>query len=283
MHAGLDILVGQAEEGHLVALPVHDHQRGALRGHEAVFGERPRVAVLISVADLPDRGRLVRPGSGIDHADGPGMLALAVPGREARHHLVGTGNRLGVDHHGPGMLVAVPDHLGGAVGVLGPEMVVVHLAAIHVFPAGVKNPSVGERPGRIVLLVVARDRTDVVPVAVAAVHDGHLGQPAIDPPLAAGGHEDDVAVGQVGRLEIIIVAVGELAQARAVGADFEEMVGLGSPLAIAEEDCLAVVADLGIANAAPGIVEQRDELAGRQAPLVKLGSLAPGLAAGSWA
>ena len=53
-HAGSGIGLGQAAEGRLVTLPIHDDEGRALRGHEAVFGEGPRVAVLISVADALD-------------------------------------------------------------------------------------------------------------------------------------------------------------------------------------------------------------------------------------
>ena len=220
----------------------------------------------------------VRAGVGVHDGDRARVLALAVPGREAGHHLVRAGNGLGVDHHDAGVQVAVPDHLGGAVGVGGPEMVIVDLAAIHVFPARVEDAAVGQRPGRVVLLVVAGDGADVLAVGVAAVQDGHLRQPAVDPALAAGGDEDDVAVGQVGGLDVVVGAVGELAQAGAVGIDLVEVVLLRAAFAIAEEDLLAVVMDLRIAHPAARVIEQRGELAGGQVPAVELGAFPPGLA-----
>ncbi len=43
--------------------------------------------------------------------------------------------RLGVEHHGSGVHVAEVDHLAGAVGVGGPEVVELDAAAVDVFPA----------------------------------------------------------------------------------------------------------------------------------------------------
>src|SRR5512136_497799 len=107
-------------------------------------------------------------------------------GGEARHDLVRAGDGLGVNHDYVGMEVAVPGHLGGAVGVGGPEVMVVDLAAINVFPARVEQAAIGQRPRGVVLFVVAGDGAEVLAVGVASVHDGDLGEPAVDPALAAG-------------------------------------------------------------------------------------------------
>ena len=152
------------------------------------------------------------------------------------------------------------------------------LAAIDVFPARVEHAAVGQRPGRVVLFVVAGDGADVLAVGVAPVHDGDLREPAVDPALAAGGDEDDVAVGQVGGLDVVVGAVGELAQAGAIGVDLVEVVLLRAAFAIAEEDLLAVVVDLRVAHAAARVVEQGGEFARGQVPAVELGAFAPGLA-----
>ena len=206
------------------------------------------------------------------------MLALAVTGGEAGDDLVRARDGLGVDHDDAGVEVAVPGHLGGAVGVGGPEMVVVDLAAIHVFPARVEEAAVGQRPGGVVVFVVAGDGADVAAVGVAAVHDRDLGEPAVDPALAARGDEDDVAVRQIGGLDIVVGAVGELAQAGAIGIDLVEVILLRAALAIAEEDLLAVVMDLGVADAAARVIEQGSELVGGEVQAVELGAFPPCLA-----
>ena len=105
---------------------------------------------------------------------------------------------------------------------------------------------------------------------------GHLGEPAIDPALGAGRDEDDIAIGQVGGLDVVVGAVGELAQAGAVDVDFVKQVVLGPAFAVAEEDLLSVVVDLGIANAAAGVGQQGGEFAGGEVPAIELGALAPG-------
>src|ERR1035437_3121152 len=135
-------------------------------------------------------------------------------------------------------------------------MMVVDLAGIHVFPARVEDATVGQRPGGVVLVVVAGEETDVLAVGVATVQDGDLREPAVDPALAAGGDEDDVAVGQVGGLDIVVRAVGELAQAGAIGVDLAEVILLRAALAIAEEDLAAVVVDLWVAHPAARVIEE---------------------------
>ena len=208
----------------------------------------------------------------------PACSGMAMAGREARHDFVRAGDRLGVNHHDAGVVVAVPGHLGGAVGVGGPEMMVVDLAAIHVFPARVEQAAIGQRPGGIVLLVVAGDGADVLAAGVAAIQDGDLREPAVHPALAARGDEDDVAVGQVGGLDVVVRAVRELAQAGAIGVDLAEVILLGAALAIAEEDLAAVVVDLRVAHAAARVIEQRGELARGQVQAIELGAFPPCLA-----
>ena len=70
----------------------------------------------------------------------------------------------------------------------------------------------GKGHGRVVLFVVAGERPHVRAVGVAAVQHGDLGEPAVDPAFAAGGDKDDVAVGEIRRLEVIVAAGGQLAQ-----------------------------------------------------------------------
>ena len=135
-------------------------------------------------------------------------------------------------------------------------MVVVNLRAVDVFPPLIENASVGQRPRGVVLLEVGGQQFDVAPVAVAAVEGGHLGEPAIDPTLAAAGDEDDAAVGQVAGLEIIPRAVGELADVAAVEAAIVEViVGVGA-LAPSKQDVGGVVVEGRVADAALRVVDQ---------------------------
>src|ERR1035437_1575562 len=105
---------------------------------------------------------------------------------------------------------------------------------------------------------------------VAAVEDSDLATPAVDPALAARGDEHDVAVGQVGGLDVVVSAVGELPQTAAVGTDFVEVELLRAAFAIAEEDLPAVVVDLRVAHPAARVIEQRGELAEGQVQAVEL-------------
>ena len=149
------------------------------------------------------------------------VLGLAVARRERRDDLVRARNRLGVDHDGPWILVAEVDRLPRAVGIDDPQMVIMHLAAVDVFPAGIEDASVGQRPRRVVVLDVAGELADVLALAVAAVQHRHLGQPAVHPAFAAARNEHDAAIGQVAGLDVVPGAVGQLAQPAAVGVDLD--------------------------------------------------------------
>ncbi len=203
------------------------------------------------------------------------MLGLAVPGRKAGHHFVRARDRLGVNHHDAGVEVAIPGHLGRAVGIGDPEMVIVDLAAIDVFPARIEDAAIGQRPGCVILLVVAGDGADVPAIGVATVQDGDLRKPAVDPALAARRDENDVAVGKVGGLDIIVGAIGKLPQAAAVGIDFVKVVLLRATFAIAEEDLPAFVVNLRVTHTTARVIKERAELAGGQAPTIELGAFPP--------
>ncbi|MBQ76939.1 MAG: hypothetical protein CMQ20_18200 [Gammaproteobacteria bacterium] len=114
------------------------------------------------------------------------------------------------------------------------------------------------------MVIVAGDQTDVFAIAIATIQGRHATQPAIDHPPATAGTEHDPAIGQIGRLDVVVLSGSKLLQAGSVDVDLVEMVGGRFPLAIREEDLLAIVMDLGIANAAVGIVQQHLELAGTQ-------------------
>ena len=136
------------------------------------------------------------------------------------------------------------------------------LAAIDVFPAHVEDAAVGQHPGRVVVVVVAGEHADVLAVAVAAVERRHASVPAVDEPPASRRAEDDAAVGAVGRLDVVVGPVGQLHEPAAVDIDFVEVERVGSAGPVGEEDLLAVVVHLRIADAALGIVEKHLHLAG---------------------
>ena len=203
----------------------------------------------------------VGPLARIDDRNHTHVLVAAMPGRKRCHHLLRARNRFGVDHHRVGVHVSVVDHLAGAVRVHRPQMVIADLAAVDVFPSLVQNPPVGHHPRRVFLFRVGRELADLRPIAVATVEDRNLGKVAGHPSIAAAGAEDDTPVGQVGRLEVVERSVGQLPQAGAVDVDFVKVI-VGLPaFAIGEEDLLAVVVELRIADAALGIVEERRDFA----------------------
>ena len=208
----------------------------------------------------------------------PGVIAPAVSGRKNRHHAVRTGHGLGIDHHDPRMQIPIPHGLRRAVRIPRPEMMIIHLAAVDILPPRVKQPPVRQRPRRVVLLVVARQRTQVAPVRVAAIQNRHLRQPAVHPPFAASGHEHDAPVRQIGRLDIVKRSVRQLAQPGAVDADFVEVVVLGAAPAVAEQNLPSVIMHLRIAHAAARIVDQRRRRARAHRPAHQPPALAPCLA-----
>ena len=71
-----------------------------------------------------------------------------------------------------------------------------------------KDAPVGQRPRRVVVLVVAGECADVWAVSVAAMQHRDLREPAVDPAFAAAGDEHDAAVRQVGWLNVVEEAGG---------------------------------------------------------------------------
>ena len=146
-------------------------------------------------------------------------------------------------------------------------MVELDLAAIDIFPAGIEQTSVGQRPGRVVVLGVGRDQPDVVAVTVAAVNDAHLGFPAVDPALAAGGNKGQAAVRQSTSVHNRRSPRSQLLQARAVGFHLVKVEKLGAGWAIGEEDFSSLVMHLRIADGTTASVEQHGQLACSDVPL----------------
>jgi hypothetical protein len=53
------------------------------------------------------------------------------------------------------------------------------------------------------MFVVAGNRADVLPVSVAAMQHGDLGEPAVHPTLAARGDENNPAIGQIAGFDVV--------------------------------------------------------------------------------
>ncbi len=106
------------------------------------------------------------------------------------------------DRGGEARVVAVQLPLAGAVGVHLEQGLYSHLPAVVVVPAGVEHPSVIGQRGESGVHLVEAESPHVAAVAVAGEQVAHLGPPAIDRLDAAGGAEDDVAVGHVDGLVI---------------------------------------------------------------------------------
>ncbi|MGC3957546.1 MAG: hypothetical protein QM813_06185 [Verrucomicrobiota bacterium] len=89
----------------------------------------------------------------------------------------------------------------------------------HVLPAHVKHAPVGQHRRGVLLLGVVGEHADVPAVGVAAVERGHLRAPTGDKAVAAAGTKDDAAIGRVDRLDVVVGAVGELAEVLPVDVD----------------------------------------------------------------
>ena len=132
------------------------------------------------------------------------------------------------------------------------------LATVNVLPSHVEDPAVGQHGRRVVMLHVAGDLPDVSSIGLATVQNRDLRVVAWDPTLAPRGTEHDVAIGQIGRLDVVERPERQLSQARAIGANFIEVEGFRSGLAVGKDEALPVVVDLWIADAASWIVEEID-------------------------
>ena len=79
--------------------------------------------------------------------------------------------------------------------------------------------------------------------------------------MAAAGTEQDPAVGQVDRFDVVIRPVRQLPQIGFVGFDFVQVIGLRSATAIRKQDLGAVAVDIRIADTAERVIKQDLQLA----------------------
>ena len=118
----------------------------------------------------------------------------------------------------------------------------------------------GKTLGVFSVKAARREHPDIVAPGIAAEQDGARGKPAADIALAAGRAERDAAVRQIGWLDVVPRAIGQLAQLGRAEIDFVQMVMMRPASAVGEQDPLSVVMDLGIADGSARIVEQDFEL-----------------------
>ena len=114
------------------------------------------------------------------------------------------------------MHVAVEDHLPRSVRISGPKVMELDAAAIHVFPTHVEDAPVGKHPGRVVVIVIARDHANVAAIGIAAIQRGHARKPAVDEPTTTAGTEHNVSIRQVRRFDIVKGPACQLPQFAAV-------------------------------------------------------------------
>jgi len=275
----LGLLLRQPAEHLGLAPAVHQLDGGLVGDQEMALAERPGVAMDVALADVLDALGVVRPQARVYQRDLAVVLAHAVARRPGRHDLRAVGHRLRGQDRAVVDLIAVEDHLPGAVGVHRPEMVIPHVKAVHVFPTHVGHLAVGEHPRRVVVLDIGRQRADIAPVRLALVERRHLRHPALHVPVGPGGAEDDPAVRQIGRLEIVptgrrirrvvlhagrdvLALAGQLSQAGAVEVDLVQAV-MPFPLGqVGEDEPLRVVVNLRIADVAFGVFEDRAQRPG---------------------
>lgn len=67
----------------------------------------------------------------------------------------------------------------------------------------------------------------------------NLRQPAVHPAFGSTRAENNTAVGQIARLNIVVIAVGQLVQVLALGGDFVKVVVGGVSGAVGEKDFFA--------------------------------------------
>ena len=179
---------------------------------------------LVDLADV-DLGRQVADAGGgvvavgdVDDADGAAAGAV-VAGEDAEDFgRAGDGARL---HEGGRAEHAVAEEAGqaGAVRVDGPEALDRDGGLVHVFPARVDDAAIVQHARGEIVHDVGREPGHARAVALHAMQDADRRHPAIGEARRAGGEEGDAAVGQPAGVVVVVRAVGELAQLRAVGVD----------------------------------------------------------------
>ena len=162
-------------------LVVHYQNGVEVRDERVVFGEREGVGEVSQALSGGYRecgyvGRVARVAK---ERHAPEMVAVAVPvGEGERVRVLRARYLLGVDVQVVGDVVAEENHVVGAVGILLPERVEVHLVLLDVLPLHVYYLAVGERPRGVVLVHIRRNRADYVFARIVPVQNRHVHAPA---------------------------------------------------------------------------------------------------------
>ena len=109
-------------------------------------------------------------------------------------------------------------------------------------------------------------------VAAVGVHPEELCPRRViagNEPTAPARHEDDAAVGQVGRIHVVPLAECQLPEPIAVGVDLVEVVVSRAAFAVRKEDLAAVVVHARVADSALGVIQQYGDLPGAQVELAQ--------------
>lgn len=198
------------------------------------------------------------------------VVCHAVTWRKVDQHVARLGDRPRVDHDDPRMHVAKIDHLAGAVGVDCPQVMELDLAPVHVLPARVQDPSIGQHGRSVVVFRIVRNSLNVAAIGVAPMQHTDLRLPAIDPALAASRNKNNAAVRQVAGLVVIKLTRRQLCQTRSVQVDLVKVIEIRVSFAVRKEHLLRVVVDRRIAHGAALGIEQHRHLATLQIQFAEL-------------
>jgi len=226
-------------------------------------------------ADLPGGGPLARSGFDIDQHHVSGILATPEGRRKDAHDLAGrAGDRqritLGEKRRVRPPHAAKQDHLSGPVGVHHPQVAELLRVAVRVIPPRVDDASVRQNRRTVFRNRVGRQTPDAAAIRVHPVDDGRRHAIAGHKTVAAARCEDDAAVRQIGRIDVVAVPGGQLPKPGSIDVDLAQMVMMRAAWTIGEEDLPAIVMDTRIAESALGIVQQHSHLPRPQVELTEL-------------
>ena len=253
-----------------LALSVHDNDLICEGDKEAILREGP--GVFENGLCIYGHSRLGRIGSEFIGQDShrPVMVHPSVARAEYRNDLIAAGDRFCVDHNDAGVHIAVEDILSGPIGTHHPQVVVVDLAAIDVFPSRVENTPIRQHPGRIVMLDITRKLRDIAAFSVATVHYRDLRLVAGNPAVAPRRDKENAPIGHICRLEIVIIAGCYLSQVLPVGIDLVKIVKIAPSHAIRKQYLFAVIMDLRVADRTAFGIQQERAFLRSQVVLVQL-------------
>jgi len=226
-------------------------------------------------ADLSGRGPLARSGLDIDQHHVSGIFATPERRRKDGHDLAvraGDGQRitLGEKRRVRPPHAAEQHHLSGAVRVHDPQVAKLLRVAVRVIPPGVDDASVRQNGRPVFRNRVGRETADVAAIRIHPVDDGRRHAIACHETVAPARGENDAAVRQIGRIDVVTVPGGQLPKPGSIDVDLTQMIMMRAAWTIREENLPAIVMDARVAESALGIVHQHGHLPGPQVELAEL-------------